>query len=110
MRAMIILLIMTAPAGAWCKASWYGPGFEGKPMACGGTFDSRKPTAAHPSFPCGTTLWVRSREGKSVRVTITDRGPFKKGRCIDLSAYAFSLIAPKGKGIIDIEWRPTLLP
>ena len=67
-------------------ASWYGEPYHGRRAANGEVFDMERPTAAHPSFPFET--WVRVRHlanNKSTDVRITDRGPFVKGRIIDLS-------------------------
>jgi len=70
-------------------ASWYGPGFRGKPTASGETFRPYKMTAAHKQLPFGTVVRVvRVDDGRSVRVVINDRGPFISGRIIDLSKRA----------------------
>lgn len=86
------------------KTSFYGKGFEGKPMACGGVFDSSKSTAAHKKLPCGTR--VRATDiltGESVIVTITDRGPYKPGRIIDLSQSAAAALGILEKGLADVR-------
>lgn len=71
------------------EASWYGPGFHGKETASGETFDTNRMTAAHPSLPLGTKVKVTNlEENKSVEVKINDRGPYAKGRVIDLSRAA----------------------
>lgn len=70
-------------------ASWYGPGFHGKKTASGQKFNQNAMTAAHKSLPFGTVVKVTNeRTGKSINVTINDRGPFHKGRIIDLSKAA----------------------
>jgi len=67
-------------------ASWYGPGFAGRPTASGVTFRPWKRTAAHPTLPFGTIVRVtRVDNDQSVRVVINDRGPFVEDRIIDLS-------------------------
>jgi rare lipoprotein A len=72
-------------------ASWYGPGFHGKTTASGTKYNQNAMTAAHKTLPFGTVVKVTDqRTGKSVKVTITDRGPFHKGRIIDLSKAAAS--------------------
>lgn len=68
-------------------ASWYGPGFAGRKTASGVRFDPRQMTAAHRTLPFGSKVRV-SRGGKSVVVTINDRGPFHGNRVIDLSQAA----------------------
>ena len=68
------------------EASWYGPGFDGKPTASGEIFDQDDLTAAHPNLPLGATAEVTNLEnGRSVEVEINDRGPQVDGRAIDLS-------------------------
>ena len=64
-------------------ASYYGPGFHGNTTASGSTFNKYASTAAHKSLPFGTKLRVCFRSCEVV--TITDRGPFIKGRDLDLS-------------------------
>jgi len=71
------------------KASWYGPGFHGRQTASGERFNTNQYTAAHKSLPFGTQVQVLNKDnGKWVLVVITDRGPFIKGRVIDLSRRA----------------------
>ncbi|MCF8383534.1 MAG: septal ring lytic transglycosylase RlpA family protein [Chlorobium sp.] len=71
------------------KASYYANQFHGKKTANGETFNMNELTAAHPSLPFGTRVRVTNlRNGKDVIVRINDRGPFVKGRIIDLSAEA----------------------
>ncbi len=82
-------------------ASWYGgnDGFEGKPTASGEIYDSSRLTAAHRILPLGTILDVTSVENdRTVRVRINDRGPFVKGRIIDLSRAAARELGILGAG------------
>ncbi len=70
-------------------ASWYGPGFQGKATASGEIFDTNQLTAAHKKLPFGTIVEVVNLDnGRKVRVRINDRGPFVRGRIIDLSKAA----------------------
>lgn len=70
-------------------ASYYSDHFQGKTTASGEPFDQQEMTAAHPTLPFGTkVLVVREDTGSQVEVTITDRGPYAKGRIIDLSKRA----------------------
>ena len=70
-------------------ASWYGARHYGKRTASGEIFDQNKFTAAHRTLPWGSIVQVTNLDnGKSVEVRINDRGPFKKGRIIDLSRAA----------------------
>jgi hypothetical protein len=72
------------------EASWYDPPWSGL-------------TAAHPWLPFGTLVTVTDRAtGRSVTVVIDDRGPFGKGRVIDLSPEAFAQLAPLGRGLLDV--------
>ncbi|HSN67614.1 MAG TPA: septal ring lytic transglycosylase RlpA family protein [Thermoanaerobaculia bacterium] len=70
-------------------ASYYSDFFEGRKTASGTRFHHAELTAAHRTLPFGTVVEVKSRAtGKSVRVTITDRGPFSGGFVIDLTKAA----------------------
>jgi rare lipoprotein A len=70
-------------------ASWYGPGFHGKKTASGERFDQNKLTAAHRSLPLDTVVKVTNLDnGKAVKVSINDRGPYAGKRVIDLSRAA----------------------
>jgi len=88
-------------------ASYYHDKFNGKKTASGKRFDNKKLTAAHRKFPFGTKLKITNEaNGKSVIVEVTDRGPFAKGREIDLSKKAFMDIASNkrsGAVIVKIE-------
>lgn len=87
-------------------ASYYGREFAGLPTASGPAFDPKKLTAAHKSLPLGTKLLVRHKN-KSVEVTVNDRGPYIKGREIDLSQAAareIGLIRP-GTGEVQVTER-----
>ena len=95
------------------EASWYGPAHQGKETASGEAFDQNKLTAAHPTLPLGTKAVVTNLEtGKSVAVTINDRGPFGKGRKIDLSRAAAQKIGMTKTGVakVKIEARPHRKP
>jgi len=85
-------------------ASWYGPGFHGKRTASGEIFNMYELTAAHRTFPIGSYVMVTNLEnGKSVLVRINDRGPFVKGRIIDLSYAAAKLIGLIGPGVAPVR-------
>lgn len=70
-----------APSWQYTKATWYGPGFYGNGMACGGTYTIKTRGIAHPSLPCGTRVTI-VRRGVVTRVTVRDRS----GGAFDLSA------------------------
>ncbi len=87
-------------------ASWYGTAFHGRTTANGECYDMYKLTAAHPTLPLPTIARVTNLDnGKSVVVRINDRGPYKRGRVIDLSyAAAKALnIAKAGTGPVKVE-------
>jgi rare lipoprotein A len=79
-------------------AGWYGQEFAGRTTANGEIFDPLLMTAAHRSLPFGTKLRVTHR-GQSVVVTINDRGPFIKGRVLDLSTGAARAIGLTSAGV-----------
>ena len=86
------------------KASYYADQFHGKRTANGETFNMHKLTAAHPSLPFGT--WVRVtnlNNDKDVIVRINDRGPFVKGRIIDLSIDAAKEIGIMQSGTVRVK-------
>ena len=88
------------------KASWYGKAYAGKPTASGETFRTWRKTAAHKTLPFGTKLKVtRIDTGKSVRVVVNDRGPFVKGRIIDLSRKAAKKLDMIDAGVVEVEIR-----
>lgn len=81
-------------------ASYYADFFEGRLTASGEVFSQELLTAAHKTLPFGTEVLVENlSNGKSVVVTINDRGPFVAGRIIDLSKYAAAEIGMINKGI-----------
>lgn len=88
-------------------ASYYHDKFNGKKTASGKRFDNSKLTAAHRKFPFGTKLRITNEaNGESVIVEVTDRGPFARGREIDLSKKAFMDITSNKRGgavIVKIE-------
>lgn len=85
-------------------ASWYGPGFQGRKTANGERFNTHDLTAAHKSLPFNSMVKVTNLEnGKSVIVKINDRGPYIKGRIIDLSHAAKTEIGMGGLAEVMIE-------
>jgi rare lipoprotein A len=85
-------------------ASYYGKRFAGRPTASGELFDPAGLTAAHRSLPFGSKVLVTSkRTGKSVIVRINDRGPFHRGRVIDLSKAAASRIGLVRQGLGSVN-------
>jgi rare lipoprotein A len=85
-------------------ASWYGPGFHGKATASGVLYDQNDLTGAHQTLPLGTRVIVTNLEtGSSTEVTINDRGPFAKGRIIDLSFAAGKALGMIGPGTVPVR-------
>lgn len=95
--------------GDWRKegrASWYGRAFHGKRTANGERFDMHAMTAAHRTLPFGTVLEVtRIDTGKKVRVRINDRGPYAKGRILDLSKAAAKRLDMLKVGVARVRLR-----
>ena len=86
------------------KASWYGKKFHGRPTASGELFDMYKKSAAHKTLPLGTYVEVVNISNKKqIVLRINDRGPFVKGRVIDLSYAAAKEIDLVGPGVIDVR-------
>jgi rare lipoprotein A len=86
------------------QASWYGEPFHGRPTASGEIFDMHKKTAAHKTLPLGTYVKVVNLTNKkSTLVRINDRGPFVKGRIIDLSYASGRDIDLIGPGVVDVR-------
>jgi rare lipoprotein A len=84
-------------------ASWYGPGFNGKPTTSGELYDQNALTAAHRTFPLGTNVRVTNTSNeKAIVVRINDRGPFVGERIIDLSFAAASAIGMIGPGTAEV--------
>lgn len=87
-------------------ASWYGPGFHGNKTANGERYDMHQLTAAHRTLPLGSIAVVRSMNtGRQVTVRINDRGPFARGRVLDLSLAGAQTLMMIGAGTDEIELR-----
>ncbi len=87
-------------------ASWYGEKFHGRPTASGEIYDMHAMTAAHKELPLGTVVDVKNLDnGRSVRVRINDRGPFVRGRIIDLSYGAAREVDMVNAGLAKVEVR-----
>ena len=85
-------------------ASWYGSEFHGNPTASGEFYNMHDLTAAHKTLPLGAFAMVTNLENhRSVEVRINDRGPFLKGRIIDLSYAAARAIDMVEKGTARVE-------
>jgi len=94
-------------------ASWYGPGFHGKATASGEVYNQNELTAAHQTLPLGTRVMVTNLEnGSATEVLVNDRGPFAKGRIIDLSyaaAQSIHMVGP-GTALVRLDVIDSPLP
>ncbi len=97
----------TAPAPATSQfgvASWYGPGFNGHATSSGEIYNQDDLTAASTSCPLGSRVMVTNLDnGRSVEVRINDHGPFVKGRKIDLSKKAATILGMMGPGTARVR-------
>jgi len=92
-------------------ASWYGHPYHGRRAANGEIYDMERMTAAHRTLPFGTWLEVRNLSNdKTVKVRITDRGPFVGGRILDLSHAAAVSIAMIGPGVAKVKCTVIVAP
>lgn len=88
------------------KASYYGAKFHGKRTASGEAYNMNGFSAAHKTLRFGTQVKITNvSNGKSVTVTVNDRGPYTPSRQFDLSDAAFHQIASKGTGVINIQYE-----
>lgn len=85
-------------------ASWYGPGFHGKRTANGEVFDKNELTAAHRTLQMPSLVRVTNLDnGRSLIVRVNDRGPYKRGRIMDVSEKAAELLGFKAKGTAKVR-------
>ena len=100
--ALVISCLSASALAETCVASRYG--YSGGRTASGERMDPTAMTAAHRTKPFGSHVTVTSRtNGRSVTVRINDRGPFVKGRCIDLSTGAASVIGITGTAMVSLR-------
>jgi peptidoglycan lytic transglycosylase len=92
------------------SASFYHPALDGRKTASGATFDNGLLTAAHRTLEFGTRVRVTNLMNfKSVIVTINDRGPFVKGRVIDLSRRAAAVLGFVRDGVTQVRIEPVTM-
>jgi len=88
------------------EAAYYAARFDGRRTASGEVFDSNRLTAAHRSLPLGSRVQVTNLDnGRQVTVRINDRGPYTRGRIIDLSRRAASSLDMIRAGVAPVELR-----
>lgn len=108
-----LLVLWASPALAKIEAkaergiaSTYSMKLVGHATASGELLDRESFTAAHNTLPLGTRLVVTNkRNGRKVTVTVNDRGPFRKGRIIDLSPAAASRLGMRRAGLVPVEFH-----
>ncbi len=93
------------------EASYYHPRFHGRTMANGEPFDARSNSAASRTLPLGTTALVRNLEtGQTATVEIEDRGPYARGRVLDVSPRTAEVLGMKQDGTAPVEIAPLQVP
>ena len=104
MAASVLLWTAAAAYDRVGEASWYGSRYQGKSTASGEAFDMNALTAAHRRLPFGTMVQVTNLSNKrSLVVRINDRGPYKRGRIIDLSRRGADLLGFEHKGVAKVR-------
>lgn len=114
LTAGILAILMLLPFAAFAKvtpgdtlsgkASYYHDSLHGRQTASGEIYNKSAMTAAHKHLPLGTRVRVTNvKTGKSIKVKINDRGPFIKGRIIDLSRRAATKLGMIEKGVVDVK-------
>lgn len=100
----ILCLFTSLQAQEYGMASYYSDDYQGRKTAYGETYNKSKLTAAHKKHPYGTQLKVtRLDNKKSVRVTVTDKGPYIKGRVVELSRRAAEEIGLIKDGLTEVR-------
>lgn len=102
---LLMASMISAATAEQGVASWYGPGFHGRRTASGERFNQNAMTCAHKRYRFGTLLRVSFR-GRSIVCRINDRGPYVRGRIIDLSKAAARALNMGGTGHVGIEVLP----
>lgn len=93
------------------QASYYAPKFNGRKMANGRRFNPESNSAAHKTLPLGTTARVTNLDnGRSAIVRVEDRGPFVRGRIIDVSPRVARQLGMKKEGVVRVAVTPLSLP
>lgn len=93
-----------APRAEVGLASYYGDEYQGRPTASGQPYDARRLTCAHRSHPFGAWLEVTNlANGRKVRVMVNDRGPYGRGRVVDLSREAARQLGIVGRGLARVR-------
>lgn len=92
-------------------ASWYGAPHHGRRTASGEIYDMNQLTAAHKTLPFGTRLLVTNQDtSRTAEVRINDRGPFVKGRILDVSYATARQLGVAAEGVFPVRLRVISLP
>jgi rare lipoprotein A len=92
------------PGSRVVSASWYGPGFEGRRTASGEAFHQDELTAASRTLPLGSHVTITNpANGHSVVVKVNDRGPYVRGRSIDISRATAARLGITRQGVARVE-------
>lgn len=112
---LIYRVIKSKNGSRFARASWYADFLAKQSTASGEPYEPNRFTAAHKTLPFDTKLLItRLSNGKSVTVTVNDRGPYATGVDLDLSRSAFEALASTGTGITEVEFqqidKDTIIP
>jgi rare lipoprotein A len=99
-----------APPSEWGRASYYADRLAGRSTATGEPYDPAALTAAHRTLPLGTFLDVARSDGRHVVVRVNDRGPYARGRIIDLSRRAAADLGMIRDGTAEVALRVLWVP
>lgn len=107
-KVLLAATVIASPTAAWAgqrstEASWYGARWTGRLTASGERFDHRRFTAASRHHPMGTMLLVRHGD-REVTVRVNDRGPFTRGRGLDLSEAAARALGMRDRGVARVTY------
>lgn len=106
--ALVIMMLVASPALASTEsstvASWYGSHWAGRKTASGERFNPNHMTAASRHLPMGTRVMV-TRGDRQVVVRINDRGPYVRGRGLDLAEAAARRLGMKRQGVSRVTYR-----
>lgn len=109
--ALLCCVLASSASAETCIASQYGigDGYHGGPVACRGygrfnTHATSPYTIAHKTRPCGSSVRITNlANGRSITAIVTDRGPFIKGRCVDLGRAGANAIGMGGLARVSVE-------
>ena len=104
LSTLLLLTVPQQPIEETGKASWYSDKLHGRYTASGARYDTAQLTAAHRTLPFGTRVRVTHiGSGRTVEVMVNDRGPWVKGRIIDLSRAAARSLGMIAEGVAKVR-------